>query len=131
MSCHKVAVTIALGCILCYSPDARSQYHPCTAPSPPEFVNRQNNYPVVVYDALRRKSYLMFRQYLLSAAGHQAAGGVAAAALPDLSPAVPIPFLCSQYPVEVFVINRRLKTDFVVSLTAAIKAQTGHLAISG
>jgi len=112
---------------------AQSLYHPCNVPAPFTRVNRSDNYPVVVYDAYRRKSYLMYKELLLSRIGPAGlANAVLPAPLPDLSEMSRRPlFLCSQYPVEVFVLNARLMTDFTISLTAAIRSESGHLAISG
>jgi hypothetical protein len=127
-SCRTVCVPVALVVLVLFGSSvalAQINYQPCTMPSPAG-TSRQDNYPVVVYDAYSRIATLAYKNDLLALL----VDGIVSTDL--IATPAPIPaFLCSQYPVEIIVINRKLKTDFNISLTAAIKAQTGHLAISG
>lgn len=105
---------------------AQPPYHPCTRATTPG-NERQNNYPVVVYDADSRRAFLAYKSNVV---GHLNDAVTTKTISPVPADQRPL-FLCAQYPVEIFVINRRLKTDFTVSLTAAIKAQAGHLSVAG
>jgi hypothetical protein len=108
---------------------AQSHWYPCGSPLRSSF-----NYPVIVYDAQKRITVLAYKKAvtdLIERYKNQRTP-IPFEEVRDLnsdgySPA----FLCYGRAVEVYVLNRQLKTAFTVTLTAAIQSNTGRPEISG
>jgi hypothetical protein len=89
-----------------------------------------NNYPVVVYDANTQTAILAFRKDVLHLLDRNASATFGSPI--DLSGLKDRPaFLCYGRPAEFYVVNRRVKTDYTVTVTAVSKSRAGRLEISG
>ena len=108
---------------------AQSVWYPCGSP-----IRSSFSYPVIVYDAQRRMAVLAYKQSVINLLQRYR------------NQRTPIPFeevrslnatgyspgfLCYGRAVDIYIINRKLKTDFTVTLTAAIQSTTGRPEISG
>lgn len=127
-----VTFQLALCLVLLFASNvlvAQSNWHPCGRPLFSSF-----NYPVIVYDAQTRTAVLAYKSAVdtLIAAFRNQRTPIPANAIQGLNTSLTSPgFLCYGIAVEVYILNRRLKTSFTVSLTAAIQSNTGRPEISG
>jgi hypothetical protein len=89
-----------------------------------------DNYPVVVYDARTQTAMLAFRADVQDLLDKNASASFKSPI--DLSGLKNRPaFLCYGRPAEFYVFNRRVKTDYTVTVTAVSKSSAGRLEISG
>jgi hypothetical protein len=106
---------------------AQSWWHPCGNPS-----GSSSAYPVIVYDANEpNESVLAYKDAVLTLiSSHNGEHEpIPHSEIDALSPKPT--FLCDRRTVEVYILNRKFKSNYSVTLTLAVKAQTGHPETAG
>ena len=97
-----------------------------------QYTCHRGNYPVIVYDASTRNAWISTKWAAEQTAPSFPFQRYTPAAAPMLFPSgLPVGFLCDGRPVEVYIINRRLKTSFTVSLTTTFQPPAATLDIRG
>lgn len=86
--------------------------------------------PVIAYDAIARRAYLARRAQVTPPALDDR-GGYGALALAGVGGANPPTFLCDGKPVEVYIVNRRLKQNFTVTTNTVFQLSNGLPSLRG
>ena len=116
---------------------AAAQFRPCGT----------RDYPVLVYDAAARKAYIAPRNALLGQPAFQPPPAPPMPSPPTPGPPKPEPgssrdtssyerkdrytFLCDAKPVEVYVVNRKLKQTYTASVTSVFAFPTNVINLRG
>ncbi len=102
---------------------------PAASPAAPQqrCYSGSRNYPVIVYDASTRSTFLAMKDDVRDVS-------VPSSNLIAPNAITPLPkdgFLCDGRPVEIYVINRKLKMSFTVTLTSAVPKPPTTLDLRG